>query len=403
MRSASSALSSLARSSGWSGAPRAASRSSISGQRGQRAGDELGQVAVVTERAAGEPGEGVVVDAVERVGRPQRQRRLGATQRGAVGPQVRRAGERQPVEQPGQRVGQHVDRDRDGQAGEQQHRQRGLAGPTRPGRSTAGRRTAAPPRPSPRRTAACRPAAPGPRRTHPRSRPRRRAVRRRIRWTPTPASSAPDPSGMTRIALPSAKNSVATTTNVTTGRGGFTSDGLHHRAQRRQRDHREHHPVAQPQRTVDVARHRRAEESDRRDDSHERDLAGPAAPGVARPRHLEQHREPRDAGHGDEVDLDAAEHVGEAADHPHRVERDHRRRNWSGRSRPAPARVCVGHGPAGRARTTSSARTPPLTAQPWLKCGMRRADYCRSGGAARCNRAARAGSRPAGTPASAPR
>ena len=47
-------------------------------------------------------------------------------QRGAVGPQVRRAGERQPVEQPGQRIGQHVDRDRDAQAGEQQHRQRGL-------------------------------------------------------------------------------------------------------------------------------------------------------------------------------------------------------------------------------------------------------------------------------------
>ena len=40
-------------------------------QRGQRAGDELGQVAVVTQRATGEPGEGFVVDVSERVGRPR--------------------------------------------------------------------------------------------------------------------------------------------------------------------------------------------------------------------------------------------------------------------------------------------------------------------------------------------
>ena len=38
-------------------------------QRGQRAGDELGQVAVVPERPSGEPDERVVVDPVERVGR----------------------------------------------------------------------------------------------------------------------------------------------------------------------------------------------------------------------------------------------------------------------------------------------------------------------------------------------
>ena len=103
----------------------------------------------MAERAAGEPDEGVVVDVGERVGRPQRQRGLGAPQRGAVGAQLGRAGERQPVEQAGQRVGQHVDRDRDRQAGEQQHGQRGLLAPSAPCRSAPGRRTARPPRPSP--------------------------------------------------------------------------------------------------------------------------------------------------------------------------------------------------------------------------------------------------------------
>ncbi len=181
-------------------------------QRGQRAGDELGQVAVVAERATREPGEGLVVDVVERVDRPQRQRRLGAAQRRAIGAQPRRAGERQPVEHAGQRIGQHVDRDRDRDAGEQQHRQRRPARRSPPCRSMPARRTAPPPHRSRRTSAACRRAAPGPRRTHPTSRPRHRAAATSNPVDAKASQLGTSPSGITRIALPSAKNSVATTT-----------------------------------------------------------------------------------------------------------------------------------------------------------------------------------------------
>ena len=98
-----------------------------------------------------------------------------------------------------------------------------------------------------------------------------------------------------------------------------------HRPQRRQRDHREHHPVAYA-----AAGRRRCPPSPRRrrrpppPPRPAIDLARAAAPRVVRPRQLEQDCEPGDAGHRDEIDLDAAQHV-QTADDPHGVQRHHRR------------------------------------------------------------------------------
>ena len=119
------------------------------------------------------------------------------------------------------------------------------------------------------------------------------------------------PSGMTRIALASAKNSVAIDDEAgDPTRVATAAAPLEHRTQRGQRDGREHHPVARPQRPVDISCHRRADERHRGHARHQRDFAGAAAPGVARPGQFDEHREPRDTRDGDQVDLDAAENVG---------------------------------------------------------------------------------------------
>jgi hypothetical protein len=58
------------------------------GQRGQWAGNELRQVAVVSQRAAGQTHESLVVDVVERIVGSTWQRGLGAPQCVPVGTQI---------------------------------------------------------------------------------------------------------------------------------------------------------------------------------------------------------------------------------------------------------------------------------------------------------------------------
>jgi hypothetical protein len=97
------------------------------------------------------------------------------------------------------------------------------------------------------------------------------------------------------MALPSAKNSVATTTTPDTDLGLRAPAGQHGPAQR-QREH----------------------------DRHRQDLAGAAPPGLAGPCQFEQDREPCHAGYHDEVDLDLAECCGvRAGGQPDRVQRHH--------------------------------------------------------------------------------
>ena len=73
-------------------------------------------------------------------------------------------------------------------------------------------------------------------------------------------------------------------------------------------------------------------------------------------RQLDEHREPRHAGNGDQIDLHLAEQLGvRDADRSHRVQRHHQRKATQTDGRQAPAPACADHGPTGTARATRSA------------------------------------------------
>ena len=85
-----------------------------------------------------------------------------------------------------------------------------------------------------------------------------------------------------------------------------------------------------PQRALDTARHHRPEDGQRADARDEQQLTGARPPAIARRRELDQHSEPRHAGHRRQVDLDLAEQLSmhlicQQAGRAHRVQRHHQR------------------------------------------------------------------------------
>mgnify|MGYP003694603835 CR=1 FL=1 len=129
-----------------------------------------------------------------------------------------------------------------------------------------------------------------------------RAGRRRNRLRPTPAScgTSPKRDDQDRVAQREEQRRDHDVAHHRSRAAADRTPRRSHRTERRQRDRTEHHPVTEPQRAVDGRRpaRRRAAATARRRRRRSRISPARLRQVSQRPRQFEQHREPRHARHG---------------------------------------------------------------------------------------------------------